>query len=148
MIPIYEAGEADGLLYIAMRYVEGTDLKRLLAEEGRLEPARAVGTARPGGRGARRRARARPRAPRRQARQRADRDAAGREHVYLADFGLSRQVAAAGSARAQPLRRARPTTSPPSRSHGEPLDGRADVYALGCVLYECLAGQPPFQRSR
>ena len=43
VIPIYDADEADGVLFIAMRYVDGTDLRRLLAEEGRLDPARAVG---------------------------------------------------------------------------------------------------------
>jgi serine/threonine protein kinase len=43
VIPIFEAGEAENVLFIAMRYVEGTDLKRLLAAEGRLDPARAVG---------------------------------------------------------------------------------------------------------
>src|SRR5437016_6244883 len=43
VIPIYEAGDADGLLYIAMRYVEGSDLRRLLDEEGSLEPGRALG---------------------------------------------------------------------------------------------------------
>ena len=42
IVPIYEAGETDGLLYIAMRYVEGTDLKRLGLQEGRLEPGRAL----------------------------------------------------------------------------------------------------------
>ena len=76
VVPIHDAGEIDGQLYIAMRLVEGSDLKAVL-REGPLEPARAVRD--PGaGRGrARRRARARARAPRRQAVERAARRAAG-----------------------------------------------------------------------
>ena len=92
VIPIHEAGEADGVLFIAMRYVEGTDLRKLLADEGRLDPARAVGIV---GRVA------------------SALDAAheqglvhrdvkpgnvlisqrGEEHVYLSDFGLTKQQA-------------------------------------------------------
>ena len=56
VIPIYEAGEHDGQLYLAMRFVEGSDLKTLLEREGKLPPERARGDSGPGGRRARRRA--------------------------------------------------------------------------------------------
>ena len=58
MIPIYHAGEQDGLLYVTMRYVDGTDLARLIAVETRLDPIRAAVIIGPGRRRARRRARA------------------------------------------------------------------------------------------
>ena len=73
VIPVYEAGEAEEHLFIAMRYVEGLDLANLLAREQLLDPERAVRIIAQVAVGARCRARARPRAPRRQARQRPDR---------------------------------------------------------------------------
>ena len=73
VIPIYHAGEHEGLLYVTMRYVDGTDLARLLAAEGQARARARRGPDRPGRRGAGRRARRRHRPPRRQARQRAAR---------------------------------------------------------------------------
>ena len=73
VIPVYEAGEAEEHLFIAMRFVEGIDLANLIAREPELDPERAVRHRRPGRVGARRRPRARARPPRRQARQRPDR---------------------------------------------------------------------------
>ena len=70
VIPIYHAGEDDGLLYVTMRYVEGTDLARLLHGRGRLEPGSRADLIAQVARGARRRARGRHRPPRRQARER------------------------------------------------------------------------------
>jgi YVTN family beta-propeller protein len=146
VLPIYDAAQADGVLYVAMRYVDGTDLKRLLGDQGRLEPARAVALLA-------------------QVAEALDvahehglvhRDVkpanvliagqAGREHVYLADFGLSRELAAAGT-----LERSHFSGSAdyvaPEQIRREPLDGSADLYALACVLHECLTGRPPFRRE-
>ncbi len=146
VIPIYEAGETEGVLFIAMRYVEGSDFRRLLGEVGRLEPVRAV-------------------AMLDQVAEALDvahehglvhRDVkpanvliasqGGREHVYLADFGLSRRLAAPGA-----LERSHFSGSAdyvaPEQVRREPVDGRADLYALACVLYECLTGEPPFRRE-
>ena len=73
VIPIYHAGEDDGLLYVTMRYVDGTDLARLLAAEKQLAPATAAQLVAQVGERARRRPPGRDRPPRRQARQRPDR---------------------------------------------------------------------------
>ena len=144
VIPIYEAGEADGSLFIAMRYVEGSDLKALL-RDGPLSQERAVLLA---GQVA------------------AALDAAherglvhgdvkpsnvlidGRGHAYLADFGLTKRVtderpAAGGEAQ---LMGTIDYVSP-EQIRGEDVDGRADVYSLGCLLYECLTGRQPFKRG-
>jgi len=144
VIPIHDAGEIDGQLYIAMRLVDGTDLKALL-RDGPLEPPRAV-------RVLEQVAAALDAA---HARGLVHRDVKPsnvlldeREHVYLADFGLSRYLgdAAAQLGPAKSLGTADYVA--PEQIRGEQVDGRADVYALGCMLYECLAGEPPFSRPR
>src|SRR5882672_295247 len=141
IIPIYDAGEVGGQLYIAMRLVEGTDLKRLLAEEGVLAPERTL----------------------RLLEQVADAlDAAHerglvhrdvkpsnvlvdeRRHCYLADFGLSRRLSDQGVPAAGGRSIGTVDYVAPEQIRGDPLDGRADLYSLGCLLYECLAGLPPF----
>ena len=105
---------------------------------------------RPGRRRARRRARARPRAPRRQARQRADR--AAEEHVYLTDFGLTRDAEREPADRRPACSSARVDYAAPEQIRGEAIDARTDVYALGCVLYQVLtargAVRPPAATSR
>ena len=103
VIPIYYAGEEDGVAYIAMRYVAGDDLRSLVRREGRLEPRRAARLIVAGRRGARRRARRRPRAPRRQARQRPARPRGAR----LPDRLRAHQARAVGRRRdeARPLGR-------------------------------------------
>jgi serine/threonine-protein kinase len=147
VIPIYEADEADGLLYIAMRLVAGTDLRGLLAREGRLPPERAidlVGQA----------------ASALDAAHGADllhRDvkpgnillAAGEttgEHVYLSDFGLAVSGAADGVLDEGTFQGTAEYAAP-EQIEGR-LEARSDVYSLACVLYECLAGEPPFGRRR
>lgn len=144
VIPIYEAGEEDGCLFIAMRYVEGADLKQTL-ESGALEPEQAVslavqiadaldaahaaglvhGDVKPSNILI---------APRT--------GAGGPDHVYLSDFGLTRRVDERG-ATGSPLM-ATVDYVAPEQIRGEYVDGRADIYSFGCVLYECLAGEPPF----
>ena len=143
VIPIYEAGEADGSLFIAMRYVEGSDLKALL-RGGALSDQRAVLLV---GQVA------------------AALDAAherglvhgdvkpsnvlidGRGHAYLADFGLSRRVTDEHSAAGEAQLMGTIDYVSPEQIRGEYVDSRADVYSLGCLLYECLTGTQPFKRG-
>jgi serine/threonine-protein kinase len=145
VVPVYDAGEADGTLFIAMRYVEGTDLRQLLRAEGPLASERAVAIAGQVA-GALDAAHARGLVHRdvKPSNVLIDR-AAGREHCYLADFGLTQSVTG------------RPATDgelmgtvdyvAPEQIRGDPVDGRADVYALGCLLYEALTGELPFART-
>ncbi|HEY6759117.1 MAG TPA: ABC transporter substrate-binding protein [Baekduia sp.] len=146
IIPIYEAGELDGHLFIAMRYVEGTDLATLLRREGPLEPGRALALVE-------QLASALDAA---HAHGLVHRDVkpanvlvareGTREHVYLADFGLTKHVTSEG-----------PTASgaivgtldylAPECIEGRPADERTDLYALGCLLFECLTGRVPFPRD-
>ena len=142
VIPVYEAGEVDGLLYIAMRYVEGTDLRQLIAGEGSLEPTRAVAILE----------------------QVADAlDAAherglvhrdvkpanvlldGRERAYLSDFGLTKQATSESGITETGQFVGTVDYVAPEQIQREPVSAQTDVYALGCVLYECLAGEPPYR---
>jgi YVTN family beta-propeller protein len=147
VVPIYDAGEVEGLLYIAMRYVDGTDLKALLRREGAFPPERAVGLA----------AQVASALDAAHERGLVHRDVkpsnvllagrAGKEHCYLADFGLSTS-ASDRSALADP-RQVLGTIDyvAPEQIRGEEVDGRADVYSLACLLYECLTGHVPFRHA-
>jgi DNA-binding beta-propeller fold protein YncE len=143
VVPVYDAGEARGDLYIAMRYVEGTDLKELLAA-GPLDPERALALLAPV-------ASALDAA---HARGLVHRDVkpsnvlvSAEGHVYLADFGLTRRLGEAGTSLG--VQRSLGTVAyvAPEQIRGEDVDGRADVYSLACVLHECLTGSPPFVGS-
>ncbi len=144
VIPIYEAGEEDGRLFIAMRYVPGGDLKALLRREGALDPARAVAIVG-------QIADALDAAHRHGLVHRdvkpsnvlLDRDG-GREHCYLADFGLTESASERGPADGQLMGTVDYVS--PEQIRGDEVAGRADVYALGCMLFECLTGEVPFRR--
>jgi len=143
VLPIYEAADVDGQLFIAMRYVEGEDLGDLLAREGALDLARAVDLIA-------------------QIAEALDvvhraglvhRDvkpsnvlistSGAREHVYLTDFGITK-LATAPTLTDSGAFLGTADYCAPEVIRGEHLDGRADVYSLGCVLFECLTGKPPF----
>jgi len=144
VIPIYDADEVDGVLYRAMRYVDGPSLRHRISVQRRLSPeetlriAEQIGSAldaahaaglvhrdvkpanillaEPGG------------------------------HAYLCDFGLAKRTSS---------RRATRTGSflgsvdycAPEQIQGQPVDERTDVYSLGCVLFHCLTGEPPYRRE-
>ena len=142
IVPIYDAGEADGVLYIAMRHVDGTDLKRLIQAEGPLEVGRALSiisqTAR--GLGAA------------HAKGLVHRDVkpgnillTSSDHVYLSDFGLTKRMSSDSGYTATGQFVGTLDYAAPEQFEGKPLDPRTDVYSLGCVLYECLAGEPPYK---
>jgi serine/threonine-protein kinase len=151
IIPIYETGEDGGLLYIAMRYVDGMDLSTLLRREGRLEPARALAIM----------AQVASALDAAHARGLVHRDVkpanillaagpAGSDgHCYLCDFGLIKEVNAQQAQSALTATDQFVGTIPyvaPEQIEGRDLDGRTDVYSLGCVLFHCLTGSVPFER--
>ena len=147
VIPIYQAGEEGGVLYLAMRYVEGTDLAKLLAEEGALEPRRTVEVLSQV-------AEALDAAHEKGLVHRDVKpsnvliaEAAGKEHCYLADFGLTKRTGSLSGVSVQGDVVGTLEYVAPEQITGDPLDERADVYSLGCVLYECLTGQSPFPRA-
>jgi serine/threonine-protein kinase len=141
VIPIFHAGEHDGVLYIAMRWVEGRDLSEELAERDRLAPKRAVSIIR----------QVASALDAAHAKGLVHRDVkpanvllASDDHVYLTDFGLSKRL----------LRDSDETVTgellgtldyvAPEQIRGTEVGARTDVYALGCVLFHALTGHPPF----
>ena len=141
VIPIYEAGEADGQLFIAMRYVDGTDLRKLLDEENKLSPrlslalleqvASALDEAHKSGL--------------------IHRDVkpgniliGSHEHVYLSDFGITKRAEAGESLTESGQLLGTIDYVAPEQVQGAEIDGRADQYALASVLYEALTGRVPY----
>jgi serine/threonine-protein kinase len=143
ILPLLDSGEAEGLLFYVMPYVEGESLRERLALERQLPLEEAL----------------------RIAAEVADaldfahqhnvlhRDIKPEnillesKHAVVADFGIARAIDAAGGTRLTETGIAVGTPeymSPEQAGGGKDLDGRSDVYALGCVLHEMLAGQPPF----
>jgi YVTN family beta-propeller protein len=143
VVPVYDAGEADGRLFIAMRYVDGVDLKALLRDAAPLAPERVINIA---GQLAEALDAAHQRGlVHRDVKpgnvlldQQGDRD-----HAYLADFGLTHSPAAAGPTDGQFMGTVDYVA--PEQIRGDVVDGRADQYALGCLLFECLTGSLPFR---
>ena len=142
VIPILEAGEEDGVLFITMRLVEGTDLRALLADGGPARAAARRADRPPGRRRAGRRPRARPRAPRHQAGQRPARARRPRLPERLRPR-QARQEEAGGLTRQGSIV-ARAEYVAPEQILEDRVDALTDVYALGCLLYEALTGEPPF----
>src|SRR5262249_27422966 len=70
-----------------------------------------------------------------------------REHVYLSDFGLTKQTASQSGLTATGTLVGTLDYVAPEQIQGHPVDGRADVYSLACLLHECLTGTPPFRRD-
>jgi streptogramin lyase/tRNA A-37 threonylcarbamoyl transferase component Bud32 len=150
IIPIYEAGEIDGVLYIAMRYVRGTDLKSLLGAEGALPPERALAIC----------TQAAAALDAAHAEGLVHRDvkpanillapgprADSPDHVYLSDFGVTKRTSSGTGLTGTGQFVGTLDYAAPEQIEGRPLDARTDVYSLGCVLYECLTGEVPFPRE-
>jgi DNA-binding SARP family transcriptional activator/tRNA A-37 threonylcarbamoyl transferase component Bud32 len=150
IVPIYEAGDAEHHLFIAMRYVRGTDLRRLLEREGQLDPQRAVRIVgdvaealdaahaaglvhrdvKPGnilivessGSG-------------------------GRDLVFLSDFGLTKRLESGDKLTKTGQFVGTVDYVAPEQVEGRQVDARTDVYSLACVLFECLTGEVPYGRD-
>ena len=151
VIPVFEAGEADGVLFIAMRYVSGHDVRALIEREGRLTTARTVSIITQV-------ASALDSAHSRGLIHRdvkpanmllaAASDGASPDHVYLSDFGLSKQSVSAASLTGTGQFLGTLDYMSPEQVEGRPIDGRTDLYALGCATFEMLTGEPPFRREQ
>ncbi|MFI9051047.1 serine/threonine-protein kinase [Streptomyces sp. NPDC053427] len=150
IVPVFEAGETEGVLFIAMRYVEGRDLQALLAREGPLSLAVACRIAlqvasaldaahdhdlvhrdvKPGNiliaEGT---------------------DSDRPEHAYLTDFGLTKKSLSLTGFTSVGQFVGTLDYVAPEQISGRPVDGRCDVYSLACVLFEMLTGAPPFRRD-
>lgn len=151
VVPIIDSGTYDGLLYIAMRYVAGTDLRQMIAEQGRLHPSTAVhllSQAALALDAAHRRGLVhRDVKPANLLIERTS-DDADPDHLYLADFGITKYVG--GPSRFGGLTTAGTIMGTalylaPEQAQELAVGGAADQYSLGCVLYECLTGRPPFE---
>ena len=143
IVTVYDAGESDGALWIAMQMVDGTDLRKLLREGGSREPrevatvaaqiASALDTAHAAGL--------------------IHRDVkpanilldAG--HAWLTDFGLTKRLISSADITAATDIVGTPDYLAPEQIDGRKIDGRVDQYALACVVHHCLAGAPPFERD-
>jgi serine/threonine protein kinase len=149
IIPIYEAGEAEGALFIAMRFVQGGDLRHVLAREGALPPGRAaeflspVASALDAAHGA-----GLVHRDVKPANILVDVRLGRPDHVYLSDFGVSKGAAASMSLTGTGQFLGTPDYSAPEQIQGRPVDGRADQYALACVTYQLLTGEAPFERDQ
>jgi len=148
VVPIYEAGASGGDLFIAMRYVEGTDLRTVLAETGALDPARAIWICR--------QVAAALDAAHEQGLVHRDvkpgnvlvaraRGSEAGEHVYLSDFGLTKRSTSESGVTGTGQFVGTIDYAAPEQFQGGAPDARTDVYSLGCVLVECLTGHPPFR---
>ena len=150
IIPVFEAGEADGVLFIVMRYVRGGDVRSLLGESGSLPPARvaeivsqvssALDAAHERGLVHR---------DVKPANMLLDsRAGSGRpDHVYLSDFGLSKAAVSGNSITGTGMFLGTVDYISPEQIAGKQVDGRADQYALACAAFELLTGTPPFRRE-
>jgi serine/threonine-protein kinase len=144
IVTVYDAGEEDGLLYLAMQYIEGSDLSAVLRSQGRLRPYRAIDVCRQVA---------------------AALDAAhgqGLIHrdvkpanvliegrtAFLTDFGLTKRIEGSRTE----LTKAGDVVGTihyvaPEQIEGGRVDARTDIYSLGCLLYHCLSGELPFARD-
>ncbi len=145
ILPLHDSGEADGFLYYVMPFVEGESLRDLITRERQLPVDQAIQIAR----------------------EVADalasahkRDVVHRDikpenillqegHAVVADFGIARAISTSGGKQLTQtgLAMGTPVYMSPEQASADQVDGRSDIYALGCVLYEMLAGGPPFTAS-
>jgi tRNA A-37 threonylcarbamoyl transferase component Bud32 len=151
VIPVFEAGEAQDVLFIAMRYVSGLDVRALIERIGRLPAGRtvelitqvasALDTAHAAG------LVHRDVKPANMLLVSSSDDGLGSDHVYLSDFGLSKQSISAPSLTMTGQFLGTLDYMSPEQIGGRQIDGKTDQYALGCAAFEMLTGEPPFRRE-
>jgi serine/threonine protein kinase len=148
IIPVYEAGESADVLFIAMRYVPGGDVRSLLAQAGPLDPARVAAIVSPVA-SALDAAHAAGLVHRdvKPANMLLDMRPGRPDHVYLSDFGLSKETAGSGRLTGTGLFLGTVDYAAPEQINGREVNGPADQYALACAVFEMLCGQPPFVRD-
>ena len=150
IIPVHEAGDVEGLLFIAMRYVKGSDLKALLQREGPLTLERTIDLV----------GQAASALDAAHARGLVHRDvkpgnllvASGEgpeasEHIYLSDFGLTKKTDSKSRMTSTGQFVGTLDYVAPEQIQGKEVSGRADLYSLACVAFECLTGNQPFERD-
>ncbi len=146
VIPVYETGEDDGLLFIAMRLVDGIDLAELLGHAGALEPtrvARVIGQVA----GALDASHARGLVHRDVKPANVLLTLEEPEHAYLTDFGVAKQLGALTRVTRAGQWVGTLDYMAPEQIRGEEVDASADIYALAGLLYHCVTGQVPFPRE-
>jgi serine/threonine protein kinase len=146
IVPVFEAGEADGVLFIAMRYVRGGDVRSLVRREGPMPPERAAAIISPVA-SALDAAHAAGLLHRdvKPANMLLDVVPGRPDHVYLSDFGLSKAAGASTGLTGAGQFLGTLDYISPEQVQGGPVDGRADQYALACAAFELLTGGPPFR---
>jgi serine/threonine-protein kinase len=148
IIPVYDSGDSGDVLWLAMRYVPGRDVRKLLADGGPLPPGRvgaiispvasaldaahAEGLVHRDVKPANMLLDARPGRP---------------DHVYLSDFGLAKAQIASVALTMTGHVPGTPAYIAPEQIKGRAVDGRADQYALACAAFEMLTGRVPFERD-
>jgi Protein kinase domain len=149
IIPVFEAGESAGVLFIAMRYVSGGDVRSLIEAGGPLSPSLVAEIA----------SQVAAALDAAHARGLVHRDVKpgnillgqatgiGHEHVYLSDFGLSKYSLTPSTITSTGQFMGTLDYVSPEQIQGHPVDGRADQYALACAVVEMLTGAPPFHRA-
>jgi serine/threonine protein kinase len=149
IIPVFEAGEAEGVLFLAMRYVPGGDVRTLIRRAGlcsstqalaiissvasALDAAHSAGLVHRDVKPANILLDVRPGRP---------------DHVYLSDFGLSKMVMSSLGPTREGQFLGTPGYSAPEQLEGKQVDARADQYSLACATFELLCGQTPFPRDQ
>jgi serine/threonine protein kinase len=146
IVPIHRGGEYHGVLYLAMRFVPGTNLRQVV-DRGQLsmDQIRRVITSVAGALDA-----AHDRGLVHRDVKPANILISGEgdhEHVYLTDFGLTKRLGSAGSLTRTGAWVGTPDYVAPEQIQAGPVDGRADIYSLGCVLYEMLTGSVAFPKD-
>jgi serine/threonine protein kinase len=147
VITVFHAGEDEGVLYIATEFIEGTDLKTMIAQRGSLEPRLAADIT----------AQVAAALDAAHAKGLVHRDVKpanvliasedGGWHAYLSDFGLTKRTTSQSAMTETGLFIGTIDYASPEQISGQPVDGRTDVYSLGCVLYEQLTGRQPYPRD-